>query len=389
MTTSIMTYDVDALRAREFPWAAAGESIFFNHASTGPLPQRTLAATAEFNSVRGAPHRMSDTLQFNTLARSRELIAKLIGALPGEVALATNTTYGINLAAFSLPLGKGHVVLTPDLEFPANIYPWMEAARRRGFEYRRIAPPGGVIDTESILAALDGPNVRALGVSWVGFASGACVDLKVLGDACRERNIYFVVDAIQGLGPLTVDLSAIQVDIFACGAQKWLLSPWGSGFVYVRDALIRELEPHDVSWLAVQDSDDFTRLLDYDLTWRDDARRFEFITLPFQDFAGMNASLELLHELGPAAVSAHIVGLADHIVEWVAGRDDQRLFTPAERSRRGGIVSIRSRDPQATSVRLRAARVIHSLREGAIRLSPHAYNTIEEVDRALEIIGEI
>lgn len=387
--TETTGYDVDALRAREFPWASAGEAIFVNHASTGPLPRRTLEATAEFNQIRGAPHRMSDALQFDTLAHSRELIARLIGAQPREVALATNTTYGINLAAFSLPLGAGDVVLTPDAEFPANMYPWMEAARRRGFEHRRIPAPGGVIDTESILAALDSPGVRALAVSWVGFASGACVDLKVLGDACRDRGVYFVVDAIQGLGPLTVDLSTMHVDIFACGAQKWLLSPWGSGFVYVRDALVRELEPHDVSWLAVKCSDDFTRLLDYDLTWRDDARRFEFITLPFQDFAGMNASLELLHELGPAAVSAHIVGLADHIVEWVAGRDDQALFTPAERSRRGGIVSVRPRDPQATSVRLRAVGVMHSLREGAIRLSPHAYNTIAEVDRVLEVIAAV
>jgi cysteine desulfurase/selenocysteine lyase len=390
METIVRTagYDVDALRASEFPWASAGESIFFNHASTGPLPQRTLRATAEFNEVRGAPHRMSDTLQFNTLAHSRELIAQLIGARVREVALATNTTYGINLAAFSLPLGRGDVVLTPDLEFPANIYPWMEAARRRGFEHRLIPAPSGVIDTESILAALDAPNVRALSVSWVGFASGACVDLKMLGDACRDRDIYFVVDAIQGLGPLTIDLSALGVDIFACGAQKWLLSPWGSGFVYVREALLEQLDPHDVSWLAVKCSDDFTRLLDYDLTWREDARKFEFITLPFQDFAGMNASLELLHELGPAAVSAHIVGLGDHVVEWVEGRDDQTLFTPADRSRRGGIVSVRPRDPQATSVRLRAAGVMHSLREGAIRLSPHAYNTIDEVDRALEVIAD-
>ena len=294
------SYDADtAPRAREFPWASAGEAIFFNHASTGPLPRRTLEATAEFNQVRGAPHRMSDALQFNTLARSRELIARLIGAKPSEVALATNTTYGINLAAFSLPLGPGDVVLTPDLEFPANIYPWMEAARRRGFEHRLYSGTERGSSTPSpFLTALEAPGVRALSVSWVGFASGACVDLRILGDACRDRGIYFVVDAIQGLGPLTVDLSAVHVDIFACGAQKWLLSPWGSGFVYVRDALVRELEPHDVSWLAVKGSDDFTRLLDYDLTWRDDARRFEFITLPFQDFAGMNASLELLHELG-------------------------------------------------------------------------------------------
>ena len=380
-------YDVDLLRSREFPWAAADEAIFLNHASTGPLPQRTLDATARFNAMRGALHRLTDTLQFATLDRSRELIARLIGAQVGEIALATNTTFGINLAAFSLPLKSGDVVITPDLEFPANIYPWMQLAARRGVEYRRVPAPNGVIDTESVIAALDDPRVRILSVSWVGFAFGACLDLAALGAACRERGIYFVVDAIQGLGPLTLDVSSCHIDILACGAQKWLLSPWGSGFVYVRADLVQQLEPHDVSWLGVKGSDDFTRLLDYDLTWRDDARRFEFITLPFQDFAGMNASLELIQDLGPREVSAHITGLATQIVQWCADRDDVELVTPAAVERRGGIVSVRPRDPRATSARLREARVWHSLREGAIRLSPHAYNTSAEIDYALSVIA--
>ncbi len=380
-------YDVEALRAREFPWAAAGEAIFLNHASTGPLPQRALEATAEFNGRRAALHTLTETLQFATLTRSRELVARLIGATPGEIALATNTSYGINLAAFALPLSAGDVVVTPDLEFPANVYPWMQATKLRGADYRRVPAPNGVIDTESVLAALEDPRVRILSVSWVGFAYGARLDLAVLGAACRERGIYFVVDAIQGLGPLTLDVSSMHIDILSCGAQKWLLSPWGSAFVYVRRDLIESLEPHDVSWLDVRGSDDFTRLMDYDLTWRDDARRFEFITLPYQDFAGMNASLELIHELGPQRVASHITELADQIVQWAERCDCVDLVTPASRERRAGIVSVRPRDPEQTSARLREARVWHSLREGAIRLSPHAYNTSAEVDYALNIIA--
>jgi selenocysteine lyase/cysteine desulfurase len=381
-------YDVDALRAREFPWASADDAVFLNHASTGPLPQRALDATAEFNQLRAALHRLSDTLQFATLDRSRELIARLIGARVSEIGLATNTTFGINLAAFSLPLSPGDVVLTPDLEFPANIYPWMQAAVKRGVEYRRVPAPGGIIDTESVIAALDDPRVRVLSVSWVGFAFGACLDLRALGDACREREIFFVVDAIQGLGPLTLDVSTMHIDILACGAQKWLLSPWGSGFVYVREHLMKRLEPHDVSWLAVRGSDDFTRLLDYDLTWRDSARRFEFITLPFQDFVGMNASLELFHELGPANISAHILGLADQIVAW-AEHHGVEVVTPSARDRRAGIIAVRPPDARGASTRLREARVTHSLREGAIRLSPHAYNTSAEIKYALGIIEQM
>jgi selenocysteine lyase/cysteine desulfurase len=383
-----MSYDVDALREREFPWAAAGESIFLNHASTGPLPQRTVEATAHFNHLRAAPHRLTDEYQFATLARSRQLIASLIGADVREIALATNTTFGINLAAFSLPFRTGDVVLAPDGQFPANIYPWMQLAATRGVKFHRVACPDGCFDVEMLERELElRSRVRALAVSWVGFSHGVCVDLAGLGAACRERDIYFVVDAIQGLGPLTLDVATVPIDILACGAQKWLLSPWGSGFVYVRRDLVRELEPHDVSWMAVRDSDDFTRLTDYDLTWRDDARRFEFITLPFQDFAGMNASLELFHELGPSAVEGYVTSLANIIVDWTCSRSDMSLVTPVDPRRRGGIVSVRPADPAAAHSRLRAAGIRASLREGAIRLSPHCYNTAAEIETALRVLS--
>lgn len=381
-----MTFDVDALREREFPWAAQGEAIYLNNASTGPLPARTLAAIRDFDERRAAPYRLSDELQFATLARGRELIGKLIGADPGEIALAVNTTYGLNLAAFSLPLSAGDVVLTPDREFPANVYPWMQLARRHGVIYRRIPLCNGAVDEEALRRELEDPAVKAVSVSWVGFSTGYTVDLEAIGRACRARGAYFVVDAIQGLGPLTLDVRACHIDVLACGAQKWLLSPWGTGFVYVRQELIAALEPHDVSWMAVKGSDDFRHLVDYDLTWRDDARRFEFITLPFQDFAGMNASLELIHECGKRAIAEHVASLADVIVLWAASQRDIELLTPSVPKHRAGIVSLRMPNASAVSAVLKRAGVSHSLREGAIRLSPHFYNTRDEVRRALRII---
>jgi cysteine desulfurase/selenocysteine lyase len=311
-----MSYDVAALRREEFPWADAGEAIYLNNASTGPLPQRAVRAVDEWNRLRANPQRIAHDLQFDTLARGRELIAAMIGADASEIALATNTSYGMNLAAFSLPLEAGDVVLTPDLEFPANVYPWMQLAARRGIKYRRLQCDDGVLDPEHLARELEDERVRAVSVSWVQFASGARVDLVALGTLCRERGVYFVVDAIQGLGPLPLDVGIAPIDILSCGAQKWLLSPWGAAFVYVRRDLINTLEPHDISWLAVRGADDFNRLTDYDLTWRSDARRFEFITLPYQDIGGMNASLELLKTLGANAVAAHVSSLAQQIVDW-------------------------------------------------------------------------
>ena len=380
-----MTFDVDRLRREEFPWAAAGESIHFNTASTGPLPRRSVAAVSDFTEKRAAPHRISQEFQFGTLARSRALLAKLIHATEAEIALATNTGFGINIAATSLALGKGDVVLGVAHEFPANVYPWMAAARSRGFEFRLLPVTDGVPSQEHLLAALDDPQVKAVAISWVGFASGYRFDLALIGTECRRRGITFVVDAIQGLGPATLDVGKCAIDILACGAQKWLLSPWGTGFVYVRRALIGSLDPVFASWMGVRGSDDFARLVDYDLTWRDDARRFEFITLPFQEFAGLNASLDLIFELGPAEIEAYTKSLIDRVLSW-ARSNGVTAVTPADPAHRAGIVSLRFSDGAGRSEKLYAAGVEHSFREGAIRLSPYFFNTPDEIDRALGLL---
>jgi selenocysteine lyase/cysteine desulfurase len=154
-----------------------------------------------------------------------------------------------------------------------------------------------------------------------------------------------------------LDVRTTPIDILACGAQKWLLSPWGSGFLYVRKELIETLEPYDVSWLAVRGADDFTRLTDYELAWRPDARKYEFITLPFQDMAGMNASLEMFFEVGIDQVSAHALRLADHIVHWALARSDVTLVTPSATHRRGAVISVRPTDARAASERLTKANV--------------------------------
>ena len=379
--------DVDALRMREFPWASRGDVIFLNVASTGPLPQRTVAAATEWANLRAELFRLTEDKQFETLSRSRELCAALIGAAPQEIALATNTGFGINLAARALPMTRGDIILTPDLEFPANVYPWMAAARARGLEYRRLAVERGTLDEAVLVRALDDKAVKCLALSWVGFATGYRADLERIGRACRLRNVYFVVDAIQGVGPCELDVHACNVDILSCGGQKWLLSPWGSGFTYVREELARTLEPPIVSWMAPKGTDDFKRLLEYDLTWRDDARRFEQISLPYQDFGGMNASLELLAEVGHAAVRQHIARLADLIVEWAESERRFTLLTPADLSKRAGIVAVRPPDGVAASERLRKAGVVHSFREGAIRLAPHIYNTEDDVRAACRLIA--
>jgi cysteine desulfurase / selenocysteine lyase len=376
--------DVERLRREEFPWAHAGEAVFLNVASTGPLPERTVRAQDEFTRKRAAPHRLSHEEQFSVLTESRVLAAELIGAEVRDIALAANTGAGLNLAAWGLPLGEGDVVLVPDLEFPANVYPWMAAAEARGFTVHRVRARGGLLDEDALLGALEHHGVRVLSLSWVGFASGFTADLERIGGACRERGVWFVVDGIQGVGAIPLDVKRVGIDLLACGAQKWLLSPWGSGFTYVSPAILDALSPQPVSWMGVRGSDDFSTLLDYDLTWRDDARRFEQITLAYQDFAGMAASLRLLRELGWHEVMRHIAARAEELFEG-AERLGVPVVTPA--ARRAGIVTVQPGDVHAASARLNEARVIHSVREGTIRLAPHCYTTTAEIDLALAALA--
>ena len=382
------SYDLDALREREFPWAARGDATYLNNASTGPLPRRTVDALADFNERRAAPYLITDEVQFGTLRRSRELCARLINARPDDIALMVNTTYGINLAARALPLESGDVVLTNDREFPANIYPWMALAGK-GVTLERIPCVDGLPDEEALMRAIDRPHVKVVTTSWVSFATGYRVDLERIGAACRARGIYFVVDAIQGLGALTLDVARLPIDILACGAQKWLTAPWGTAFTYVRPELVTRLEPHAVGWMATRASEDFGSLVDYDLTYLSDARRFEVITLPFQEFSGLNASLELFFELGPDAIAAHVADLTNRIVAWVETRGDVTLITPSEPARRAGIVTLRPRDTAAAADRLRQADIVCAVREGGIRLSPHYFNTRAEVDAALAVLDTL
>lgn len=378
---------VSQLRREEFPWMDDG-AVYLNAASTGPTPLRTVRALQEFTARRAEPHTISLEEQFEPLVRSRALAAQLIGAEPSEIAVAIDTSYGINVAARALPLREGDVVVTSDREFPANVYPWMALEQERGVKLRMVPCRDGLPDEDALVAALDEPGVRVLTISWVSFATGARVDLERLGRACRERGIFFVVDAIQGVGAATMDVAKASVDILACGAQKWLLSPWGTGFLYVRRDLIEGLRPPMVSWLAVKRSADFNRLLDYDLSYHDDARRFELLTIGFQDFVGMAESLALLHELGLSRVERWIRDRATRLMELVKEVPGVRLITPEDPDRRAGIVVFEPRDPLDAYKRLRAAGVTCSLREGTVRLAPHCYTTDEDLERAVEAIRE-
>ena len=375
-------YDVQSLREQEFPWTR--DTIYLNNASVGPLPERTRRVLDTFNRKRAAPFQLPDRDLVMTLAESRRLAAELIGAGPEEIALTINTGFGLSLAARALPLRAGDIVLASDREFPANVYPWM-LLKDIGVTLE-LAPTTteGWPDEEYLLERLRDPRVRVLAVSLVQFSNGYTVDLARLSAATRTSGIYLVVDAIQGVGQIPVDVRRTPVDLLACGAQKWLLSPWGSGFVYVRRELIRELRPAITGWMAFEGTDDFTRLTQYNDTLRGDARRFELIPLPYQDFAGMNASLGLILGLGVDRIGRHLQLLHQPVLAWAA-RTNARVVSPAG-ERGSGILCVAPNNVGEAFRRLKAAHVVSSMREGAIRLSPHAYNSLDEMERVVEAL---
>ncbi len=374
---------VRELRNREFPWTAA--TTYLNAASVGPLPERTRLAIEAFNAKRTAPHLLPDRELFAVHAAARAAAAQLVNAAPEEIALTPNTSTGLHIAAASLPLADGDIVLVSDREFPANVYPWL-ARRRAGVRVERAPVTAeGFPDEDYLVERLADPRVRLLALSLVQFSNGFRADLARLSEACRAHGAFLVVDAIQALGAVPVDVRAVPVDILAAGGQKWLLGPWGSGFCYVRGALGATLTPAMSGWLSYRGMEDFSNLLSYDDHLLEDARRFEIASPATQDQLGLTTSIGLLLELGVEAIAGYLQALTAPLLAWAAERG-LRIVSPTDPSHRSPIVCVAPPDAREAHRRLRQAGVVVSVREGAIRIAPHCYNTAEEIGKVMEVL---
>jgi len=371
------------LRAREWPSLAG--AAYLNAASMAPTPERTRRALDEMNRKRAHVTEWRDEDFSGPLRAAREAAARLVGGDADEIALGWNTSFGINLAAQCLPIPEGSTVVVSDREFPANVYPWMGPGCPATLE---VVPADalGRPDEDRILERLDRGDVSVFALSAVQFATGWRADLPKLGRFCRERGIFFVVDAIQALGQVPVDVREAEIDVLATGAQKWLCAPFGTGFAYVRRELAERMEPQVVGWTSLRASADYAALLDYRYEFVDGARKFEVATPAFQDFAGMAASLEVLLEAGVENVRAHIEALLDPLAEWLAGHPEFEVVSDLAPGRRSGIFCFRPPAAEETFAALQAAGVNCVLRQGAVRVSPHLYNAADDVARVVEVL---
>jgi cysteine desulfurase/selenocysteine lyase len=372
--------DWEALRRAEFP--VAGTWAYFDHAAVAPLPRRSadaLRAWALDQEQNGAVHWPDWEAKLGAL---RGGLARLIGAQPDEIALVNSTTQGIGIVAEGFPWREGDSVVTAAEEYPSNLFPWMNLAGR-GVTLRTVPSRGGRVWVEDLAAAIDG-STRLLTISHVEFASGFRNDLDALGELCRSRGVAFFVDAIQGLGPHVIDVGRTPVDFLAADGHKWLLGPEGAGFLYVRREWVERLRPVGVGWHSVTGSYNAPRP---EFTLKPNAGRWEGGSFAMPGMQAFAASVGLLLELGPGAVSERILERAGAVRE-IARAAGWSVFGSDRPGDLSGIVAVErpGADPVAASRALRGRGVVAAARRGRLRFSPHVYNNDDDLGRLREAL---
>lgn len=370
---------------REFPMAE--KFLYFASASTGIVPEVALRAQENFIDLYRNSELFHDPETFRMMARLRANIEKLIGAQPGEIALMTNTSDGINSIASAVDWAEGDEVLIGNREFPANTYPWQNQ-KRQGVEIKWLAMDEYRLTPELIEEAI-GPKTRLLAISSVQFSDGYRADLKSIYEICRRRDVLLFVDGIQSAGALKTEVGEC-CDFFVAGGQKHLLSPYGTGFLYVRKEVLPTLKPAFDGWLShFITPEDFLDLLKHGLPPAPDARRFEVGTLPYGPLWGMDASISMLLEIRPDIIHNHNIGLADYFCELASKISGVTIRSIRNTSAKSHIVTIEVPNARAVADVLRANRTVVSVREGGLRFAFHMYNTASQIERALSLLERI
>ncbi len=274
------------------------------------------------------------------------------------------------------------VVLVRD-EFPANVRPWLPL-RRQGVEVRFVAQSQGRVSLDALAAAVDS-RTRVVSVSFVQFLSGFRIDVAAVADISHRRDALFVLDAIQGLGVMPLDAEGDGVDFLAADAHKWLLGPEGAGLGWASKRALERIQPALEGWYSVEKPFNF---FDLDQPLKATSARYEEGAYNLAGIHGMVGSLELLLSYGVAAIQARILELTDHLAQGLTAAGWEVASPRETEAEKSGIVLARKDgiDLRDLEKRLGEQGVAVSLRGGALRVSPHAYNTVEELERLLELL---
>lgn len=369
----------------EFP--ILGKWDFFNHAGVSPLPKaaadamRKQAGESESGAYLGASW-------YADIERLRLLSASVINAHRDEIAFVKNTSEGINIVARGLDWQWGDRIVTTAVEYPANIYPWMEVARSHGAKLIMVPEETDSdgrrhVPFEEILRESADGRTRLVSLSHVEFASGQRHDLAKIGAFCRANHKLFHVDAIQSVGVLPVDVQAMNIDYLSADGHKWMLGPEGAGIFYCRRDLIERTRPLMIGWMNVVNNQAYGS---YDYTLQSTAGRFECGTYNVPGLLALKAALDLLAGVGIDAIAERVRFLTDRLIDGLE-RKGYQIISPRRDSQWSGIVSFASKmHDHAATVRdfRRDHRTEIALREGRLRAAPHFYNTEEQIDRLIQ-----
>lgn len=360
----------------QFP--VTGQRVYLNHAAVAPLCRP--AADAIQWLAQDALNFGSEHYQqwMDTYEGLRVATARLINATRDEIAIVKNTSEGIATVASGIAWKPGDIVVAFQEEFPSNFYPW-KRLEERGAEVRWLSI---FDDLNCIDRACKG--ARLLAVSFVQYLSGYRVNLEAIGEICRRRGCFFLVDAIQGLGAFPIDVRAANIDALAADGHKWLLGPEGCGVLYIRKDRQDEIEPVEFGWTNVAK---YYEYASRDMALRTDAGRYECGTLNTIGCYGLKAAIEFLLGVRIENTARAIQALGDRIHDGVAARGFETMGrrTPETGA---GIVSFRKPGVEAHAIvrKLKEAGIVTAPRQGWVRASPHFYIAPEEIDQMLSVL---
>jgi selenocysteine lyase/cysteine desulfurase len=357
--------------------------VLLNHCGIGPLPKAAVAATCDAiqsHARLGSKGMPGLPLTAESVESCRAMVAQLLGAGADEICFVKNTVEGLCTVASGIRWRPGDNIVSNRLEFPANIYVWMNLAES-GVSLRFAEPDSGRVDPAALFALVD-DNTRAIAISSVQFLNGFRANLETIGSFCRERGIFFIVDAIQGLGVLDIDVHKAKIDFLAAGGHKWLLSPIGSGILYCRRDLIPDMRVSDNGHLSIRAGQRFTAI---DLRLRGDARRFEGGIVGYSAVCGLGASLSMFLKIGMRQIEAYNTQLTDYTVAALQSSGFE-VISPRGTGEKSGIVSVELPsldEAERLHQKLDNLKFVLSRYGRIIRVAPHFFNEQAEIDALL------
>jgi cysteine desulfurase / selenocysteine lyase len=363
---------------KQFPHLEKGVT-YLNHAASGPVSKPVLDVMNDFFREK-SQRNIDDYPSFvKVTEETKEMLAYYINTEKERIAFADNTTSGLNLLAQGLKWEPGDEIILNDIEFPANVYPFLNL-EKKGVNIQFVESHEGIVSAEDIIEKIS-PKTRLISVSMVQFLSGYRIDLQKLGKACRSRDVILCVDGIQGLGALRLDVKEWNIDFLSCGTQKWMLGLQGLSFIYISKALQDKIDPVYVGWLGVNDG---WNLLDYNLSLKDSAERFQPGSLNSVGIFALNASLKLFRDYGIKEVENNVL-LNTKLLRTELKKLGLTAY-PSEIDEKfySGIVSFRHKEAYSVLEVLKERKVEIAVREGIVRISPHFYNNESDIGRLTE-----